>query len=90
VLGWARQHVANTVEIHAGAEYIECGLADALQDSGLVVLRPLQGLGLGEQLAWYGQWHSIDPPPQGHLPTARSGPTVIAYDLPKTSAGGGK
>jgi hypothetical protein len=87
VLRWARRHAANTVEIHAGAEYIEYGLAEALQDSGLVVLRPLQGLGLGEQLAWYGQWHTSIPDRKGTTPIR---PDHDCLRPAENSLGGGK
>ena len=43
------------VEIHAGAPYAEL-LKDVLHAIGArEVLCPLAGLGIGEQLAWYGQ-----------------------------------
>jgi hypothetical protein len=40
-------------EIHAGADYVEHGLSAGLQEAGAQVERPLEGLALGEQLAWY-------------------------------------
>ena len=42
------------VELHAGKEYCE-PLEDHLSLAGFIVLRPCEGLGIGEQLAWYKQ-----------------------------------
>lgn len=42
-----------TVELHAGASYIDSGLARHLRRASLEVIRPLEGLRQGEQLAWY-------------------------------------
>lgn len=44
---------AHVYEIHAGAEYVEYGLAEGLLRRGAQVERPMQGLRLGEQLAAY-------------------------------------
>lgn len=41
-----------TVEIHAGTDYCH-PLAEILTAVGINVETPLQGLGIGEQLAWY-------------------------------------
>ena len=41
-------------EVHAGAAYVESGLAALLRDAGATVRRPIEGLLFGEQLAWYG------------------------------------
>ena len=43
-----------TIEIHAGADYCH-PLAEILQAIGIKVELPLKGLGIGEQLAWYGK-----------------------------------
>lgn len=48
--GDLRQYV---FEVHAGAEYIDFGLEERLRRAGAEVERPLQGLSLGQQLAWY-------------------------------------
>ncbi len=40
-------------EIHAGWAYSESGLSTSLRAVGARVIRPLEGLLLGEQLAWY-------------------------------------
>jgi hypothetical protein len=40
-------------EVHAGADYVEYGLSAGLREAGAQVARPLAGLALGEQLAWY-------------------------------------
>jgi hypothetical protein len=42
-----------TFEIHAGAEYIEFGLRQALEREGAQVDLPAKGLRMGEQLAFY-------------------------------------
>lgn len=42
-----------TFEIHAGSAYADCGLVDGLRDRGARVVQPAQGLGLGQQLAFY-------------------------------------
>ncbi len=42
-----------TVEIHAGKEYRDYGLAAGLRQSGLRVEVPLGDLRFGQQLAWY-------------------------------------
>ena len=41
-----------TVEIHAGAAYVE-PLEPLLSELGATVIAPLRGLGLGKSLAWY-------------------------------------
>ena len=43
-----------TIEIHAGADYCH-PLSEILQAIGIKVELPLKGLGIGEQLAWYGK-----------------------------------
>lgn len=53
VISWARGLGAHSVEIHAGNAYVEFGLERALRAAGLEVIRPLEGLRQGEQLAWY-------------------------------------
>lgn len=42
-----------TFEAHAGSEYIDFGLEERLRRAGAEVERPLMGLSLGQQLAWY-------------------------------------
>ena len=42
-------------EIHAGVAYRDSGLVTGLEDRGAVVEIPAEGLGLGEQLHFYGQ-----------------------------------
>jgi hypothetical protein len=44
---------AHVFEVHAGADYVEHGLSAGLREAGAQVERPLEGLALGEQLAWY-------------------------------------
>jgi len=44
-----------TVEVHAGAAYLEHGLIGGLNAAGLRVLWPVRGLRIGEQLAWYDE-----------------------------------
>lgn len=41
------------VEIHAGMDYVDFGLASGLTDAGMVVHRPLLGIPIGRHLAWY-------------------------------------
>lgn len=41
------------VEIHAGSAYIDSGLGTRLEHAGITVDRPLRGMRIGEQLAWY-------------------------------------
>jgi hypothetical protein len=41
------------IEIHAGAAYIDA-IRDLLHADGAVVIEPLQGLTMGQRLAWYG------------------------------------
>ena len=41
------------VEIHAGNDYIDYGLAKGLQDAGAIVQRPLLGIPIGRHLGWY-------------------------------------
>lgn len=65
-------------EVHAGANYIDFGLEEGLRASGASVLRPAQGLGLGEQLAFYGSTEARAPGPRReqrleHAVATRSG-----------------
>ncbi len=48
-----------TVEIHAGKEYCH-PLAELLCALGIHVELPLKGLGIGEQLSWYGRQERLD------------------------------
>ena len=52
-----RSHVGElqglTIEIHAGDEYVTA-IRQHLLRSGATMVRPLEGMRLGEQLAWYG------------------------------------
>ena len=41
------------VEVHAGSAYLENGLRQRLEQAGVVVVAPLKGLGIGQQLRWY-------------------------------------
>lgn len=41
------------VEIHAGNDYIDYGLAKGLQEAGAIVQRPLLGIPIGRHLGWY-------------------------------------
>jgi len=43
-----------TIEIHAGSDYCH-PLTEILTAIGIKVELPLKGLGIGEQLAWYGK-----------------------------------
>jgi uncharacterized HhH-GPD family protein len=42
-----------SVEVHAGASYLESGLIAALNRAGIKVIWPLRGRRIGEQLEWY-------------------------------------
>ncbi|MEW6059904.1 MAG: DUF6884 domain-containing protein [Actinomycetota bacterium] len=42
-----------TFELHAGAPYVDFGVADGLVHSGAIVEKPLEGLGLGRRLRFY-------------------------------------
>lgn len=42
-----------SVELHAGAAYVQSGLASALRDAGVAVSWPVRGLTIGQQLGWY-------------------------------------
>jgi len=42
------------IELHAGSDYLDLGLADGLIERGADVERPTAGLSLGEQLRYYG------------------------------------
>jgi hypothetical protein len=41
------------IEIHAGMDYVDFGLASGLAGAGMVVHRPLLGIPIGRHLAWY-------------------------------------
>ena len=41
------------VEIHAGKDYVDFGLATGLKKAGAVVERPLLGIPIGRHLGWY-------------------------------------
>ena len=43
----------DVVEMHAGAEYRDFGLADGLERRGCRIENPTQGLGIGRQLKFY-------------------------------------
>jgi hypothetical protein len=58
-------------EVHAGADYVEHGLSAGLREAGAQLERPLEGLALGEQLAWYrarSSGGSVRPPGEGPSP----------------------
>lgn len=61
---WARQVLGQldetvgelagrTFEIHAGAAYTDHGLVEGLRAAGATIDRPVAGLTMGQQLAWY-------------------------------------
>jgi hypothetical protein len=45
-------------ETHAGAEYLEYGVADGLLQRGATVRNPTQGMRIGEQLSFYSEKRS--------------------------------
>ena len=46
----------DVVELHAGAEYRDYGLADGLATCGARIVNPTAGLGIGLQLAFYKEF----------------------------------
>jgi hypothetical protein len=60
---------SRTVEIHAGAAYVE-PIADRLRAKGCQVTQPLAGLGVGERLHWY----SVQPTSPAPLTPTEAGP----------------
>ena len=46
-------HGMKAVEVHAGRAYLENGLRQRLEEPGVRVVTPLEGLGIGQQLGWY-------------------------------------
>ncbi len=65
-----------TVEIRAGSEYRDFGLAEGLRRRGAQVAVPLEGMALGEQLAWYaGRGEAARARPASR--TADSGSIVV-------------
>jgi hypothetical protein len=53
VLARLRELGLRAVEIHAGAAYVDNGLAARLNAQGVDVVLPLKGLSFGQQLGWY-------------------------------------
>ncbi len=47
------------IEVHAGKAYFQ-SIVGLLEDAGATVRRPLVGLGIGDQLAWYERHGSFD------------------------------
>ena len=47
------------IEIHAGKDYVDFGLATGLQKAGAVVQRPLLGIPIGKHLGWYKE-HGVE------------------------------
>lgn len=62
------QHV---FEVHAGSEYIDYGLEERLRHAGAEVERPLRGLSLGQQLAWYTNDDVRRPPKEDATPSSQ-------------------
>jgi len=52
VIAQLRRHGLQAVEIHAGAAYVDNGLAARLREHGIDVALPLKGLSFGQQLGW--------------------------------------
>jgi hypothetical protein len=71
------------LEIHAGDEYV-LAIGPSLRDRGARLTRPLEGLRIGEQLAWYGERLGL---PSGAVTSPRA-PTVIRSD--PTAVGDGR
>jgi hypothetical protein len=68
-------------EVHAGDEYFAM-LATALAAHGATLRRPLRGLRIGEQLAWYGERTSPRPPESSQAPSRRSTSTEVTTEAP--------
>lgn len=54
VLERLRESGLGAVEVHAGSAYVNSGLGRRLEEAGVEVFWPLQGLSIGQQLGWYG------------------------------------
>ncbi len=72
------------IELHAGDEYALV-VKGPLQRRGATVIRPLEGLRIGEQLGWYGDHLGLDPVAPIARPIARR-PAVA----PKALLGDGR
>ena len=48
-----RRWKGKVVEIHAGKDYVDFGLATGLIKAGAIVSRPLLGIPIGRHLGWY-------------------------------------
>jgi hypothetical protein len=72
------------IELHAGDEYTLV-VKGALQRRQAAVIRPLEGLRIGEQLGWYGDHLDLDPVTPTEEPKARR-PAVT----PKALLGDGR
>jgi len=55
VIRRCRELGLDTVEVHAGAAYLENGLIEQLNRANIRVFWPLKGMRFGEQLSWYGK-----------------------------------
>lgn len=53
VLRALREKNLRAVEIHAGAAYVNSGLRARLEDAGVEVYWPVEGMPFGAQLGWY-------------------------------------
>ena len=71
------------IEIHAGDEYVRV-IGPSLRGRGARLTRPLEGLRIGEQLAWYGEHLGL---PGGAVTSPRA-PTAIRSD--PTAVGDGR
>lgn len=80
------------VELHAGKEYRDSGLAAGLRARGATVRVPLHNLGIGEQLQWYDRFRRPAPAaadgsapaePTNAVGPARRGP-LLRSTLPST------
>jgi hypothetical protein len=81
-------------EVHAGDEYFAL-LATALTPHGATLRRPLRGLRIGEQLAWYGERTSPLPSTTRRAPSRRctstetaTEPTALAREITAAFAAG--
>ncbi|MCA9316798.1 MAG: hypothetical protein KDB73_15035 [Planctomycetes bacterium] len=75
----ARLCRADRIELHAGADYVTSEMEEELARRGCHLNRPLAGLKIGEQLAWYDRAHAgaVAPPVSRHTAITTA---LLAYN----------
>jgi hypothetical protein len=53
-----RLDTSDVIELHAGADYRNFGLVQGLEQRGVSVEIPTEGMRIGEQLRFYALWFS--------------------------------